>query len=503
MSRRAPPNAAAERAAQNQQTIKTLLKLEGNKTCADCKRNKHPATLDAEGDDDVPLNVVQEKAKLERGASLRAASTSSQPLAPPPRAAPPVDLFGDAPEPPARPSTTDTPGTRLPPPKSSGPPKQTKAADSLLGLDFFGGPPSSSSGRPSSSASTPGGSTAPSRPDLKQSILSLYASAPKPQPPPQHERQPSFGGMQSAPASGFGGLDDAFGGLNFNPPTSPPAPQQQPKSDPFAGYNNPTMKTNQRASVVPPQVTSPPLSGGGFFDAGPKLASKASIASKPPQIPQAKPDPLSSNDFGDFNFASSPAPAPVPSKTAPSASNDLFGFTEPSPPANPPQPTPVPQKPSVPAPASYTNSAFNLSAPTAPSQPAQKPAAPVSSTSGLNNMDAWGSSEAWATPEPTTTAPPKPKPAAPVKAPSIPMSSDFSAWGGAPASSNNQTSNSNNGWGSTPQAPKVAPDEDFGGWSSAAPETPARTNAPPVQNKPASSGSGFGGSDDLFSNVWE
>ena len=39
MSRR-PPNPAAERAAQNQQTIKSLLKLEANKICADCKRNK-------------------------------------------------------------------------------------------------------------------------------------------------------------------------------------------------------------------------------------------------------------------------------------------------------------------------------------------------------------------------------------------------------------------------------------------------------------------------------
>ena len=39
MSRR-PPNPAAERAAQNQQTIKSLLKLECNKVCADCKRNK-------------------------------------------------------------------------------------------------------------------------------------------------------------------------------------------------------------------------------------------------------------------------------------------------------------------------------------------------------------------------------------------------------------------------------------------------------------------------------
>ncbi|KZZ87365.1 stromal membrane-associated protein [Ascosphaera apis ARSEF 7405] len=36
-------NAAAERAAaQNQATVKSLLKLEGNKVCADCKRNKHP-----------------------------------------------------------------------------------------------------------------------------------------------------------------------------------------------------------------------------------------------------------------------------------------------------------------------------------------------------------------------------------------------------------------------------------------------------------------------------
>lgn len=39
MSRRAP-NPAAERAAQNTATIKSLLKLEPNKVCADCKRNK-------------------------------------------------------------------------------------------------------------------------------------------------------------------------------------------------------------------------------------------------------------------------------------------------------------------------------------------------------------------------------------------------------------------------------------------------------------------------------
>ena len=47
MSRRAP-NAAADRAAQNQTTVKSLLKLEGNKSCADCKRNKRMCHLSKE-----------------------------------------------------------------------------------------------------------------------------------------------------------------------------------------------------------------------------------------------------------------------------------------------------------------------------------------------------------------------------------------------------------------------------------------------------------------------
>ncbi|KAG0633687.1 hypothetical protein HOY80DRAFT_1103589 [Tuber brumale] len=40
MSRR--PNPTADKAAQNQQVIKSLLKLPGNKVCADCKKNKLP-----------------------------------------------------------------------------------------------------------------------------------------------------------------------------------------------------------------------------------------------------------------------------------------------------------------------------------------------------------------------------------------------------------------------------------------------------------------------------
>ncbi|KFY06161.1 hypothetical protein V491_08815, partial [Pseudogymnoascus sp. VKM F-3775] len=170
MSRRTV-DPAAERTARNAQTIKSLLKLEGNKSCADCKRNKHPrwaswnlgifvcircsgihrgmgthisrvksvdldswtdeqlqsvlvwgnsrankyweaklapghvpseakmenfirtkydskrwvmdgpipdpATLDAEGDDDIPLNLVKEKQDLQRSTSQRAVPGSA------------------------------------------------------------------------------------------------------------------------------------------------------------------------------------------------------------------------------------------------------------------------------------------------------------------------------------------------------------------------------------------------------------------------------------------
>lgn len=40
MSRR--PNPALDRAEANRATLKNLVKIEGNKSCADCKRNKHP-----------------------------------------------------------------------------------------------------------------------------------------------------------------------------------------------------------------------------------------------------------------------------------------------------------------------------------------------------------------------------------------------------------------------------------------------------------------------------
>ncbi|KAL8860547.1 MAG: hypothetical protein Q9178_002899 [Gyalolechia marmorata] len=583
MSRRVP-NPAADRAAQNQQTIKTLLKLEGNKSCADCKRNKHPrwaswnlgificircsgihrgmgthisrvksvdldawtdeqlqsvlrwgnsrankywesklapghapseakienfirtkyeskrwvldgpmpdpSTLDADGDDDIPLNVVQEKAKMERSSSQRLSSTSSQPAPVTSKPAPQIDLFGDVPIPPARPSTTDTPNIRPPPAKAAaGPAKQQKQGDSLLGLDFFGGPPSSSSARPSSATSTPGGTATPSRPDLKQSILSLYSSAPRTQPQPQHDSQEIFGGMQSPTSqqpSTSGGLDDAFSNLSFAS-TASPQPQSTSKIDPFASFSKPP--TQRSSFTSPPTKPTPPLGGGGFFDTGTKPTPKPVTASKPPVQPMRPlQTPGASNGLGDFSFASNTAPITKQPTITPS--NDLFDFSEPL----PSQPT----MSSKPAP-SNSNSAFNLSAPApAPvSQPAAKsaPVAPVSSNafSGFSNDDPWGSDNAWATPEPSTASKPKTE----TKSPAITTTNDFSSWGNS-----STTTKSNFGASSSfKETPKIAADEDFGGWSSAAPETPAATK-PPTQASTKPPG-GFGGSEDLFSNVWE
>ncbi|KAF2804690.1 ArfGap-domain-containing protein [Mytilinidion resinicola] len=550
MSRR--PNPAADRAAQNTQTLKSLVKLEGNKSCADCKRNKHPrwaswnlgifvcircsgihrgmgthisrvksvdldswtdeqlqsmlrwgnsrankyweaklapghvpseskienfirtkyeskrwvmdgpmpdpATLETEGDDDVPLNVVQEKAKLERSSSQRAASAGnqSQSIQPPARRPQNVDLFGDDPTPP-RPNT-GPPISRAAPPKAApAPPKQTRPADSLLGLDFFGGSQSAPPARPSST--TQATSSVPSRPDLKQSILSLYASAPKPPPQPQvhHGHSDSFGGLggiggmqsppvqqQSSQQSQFGGMNDAFSNLNFNPPPA----QQQPKPSAFSD-----LASFSSHRTTPQSTTSSAFGGGGsFFDTIPK---------SPPATTSIQKQRTFSSDggFGDFSSMTKTTPAAAPKPAASSGMGDLFDLSMPS-------STPAAaQKTTVVSPSTNMHSAFNLSAPAQP-KPAPAPAA-APSYSGFSNMDAWGSTDAWATSNTTTTAPAHTVPKSP-------------AWG-APAN---------------PVSPKISQDEDFGGWSSAAPApAPARSGG----SKPLG---GIGG-DDLFSNVWE
>ncbi|KAF1972789.1 ArfGap-domain-containing protein [Bimuria novae-zelandiae CBS 107.79] len=540
MSRR--PNPAADRAEQNRQTLKSLVKIEANKSCADCKRNKHPrwaswnlgifvcircsgihrgmgthisrvksvdldswtdeqlqsvlkwgnarankyweaklapghvpseakienfirtkyeskrwvmdgpmpdpASLDI-SDDDMPLSKVQEKVQIERSASQRLVGTSSR-AAPEPRAVPPpqpaIDLFGDETPAPPRASTGPPQARAVPSKAEPAPPKQTKAGDSLLGLDFLGSAPA----QPARPSSTGPAATAPSRPDLKQSILSLYAAKPAAAPQPQqHARQDSFGGLaspaQQSPQpqqSSFGGLNDAFSSLSFGQGAAP-----APKPSPFSGLDNFT------STKSPPSTSSSMFGGGGNF---------FSPKSPPPQAPKQ-----ASSGLGDFSAFSS-APAQPAQPAAPSSGmNDLLDLSMPSAPA------PAPQPPAQSMASPPMNSAFNLSQPAAP-KPALPSAAPppAATFSGFSNMDAWGSTDAWASPAPAQTT--------------------------QTTATTTHTQPKSPGWG----ASTITQDDDFGGWSSAAPVAPSTTTQHQTKstNKPAG---GFGGGDDLFSNVWE
>ncbi|KAH8722808.1 putative GTPase activating protein for Arf-domain-containing protein [Phaeosphaeriaceae sp. PMI808] len=536
MSRR--PNPAADRAEQNRVTLKNLVKLDGNKTCADCKRNKHPrwaswnlgificircsgihrgmgthiskvksvdldtwtdeqlqsvlkwgngrankyweaklapghvpseakienfirtkyeskrwtmdgpipdpSTLETD-DDDLPLSKVQEKVQLERSASQRLAGGPSQPRQPQARQQPTIDLFGDEPPAPQRPSTGPPVGAE------PAPPKQTKAGDSLLGLDFLGGGPTAQPARPSSTG--PATTAAPSRPDLKQSILSLYASKPAAPPQPQqHTRQESFGGLASPQAqtspqqSNFGGMNDAFGSLSFNQ-----AAQPAPKPSPFSGLDS------FSSAKSPPTTSSSNMFGGGgnFFDAKPK---------SPPTVQAQNRTTSPSSGLGNFSSFTSPAPSQPAASS--SGLGDLLDLSMPSAPAPAPKAAPPPvASPPI-------NSAFNLSTPAAPSAPAAQPTQATPSYGGFSNMDAWGSNDVWGSSAPS-------QPAATTTSSHVPPKSP--------------------GWG----APQVTQDDDFGGWSSAAPTKSTQPSTTTHTNAPSKPAGGFGGSDDLFSNVWE
>ncbi|GJN84044.1 hypothetical protein PLIIFM63780_007597 [Purpureocillium lilacinum] len=563
MSRRAP-NPAAERAAQNQATIKSLLKLEPNKVCADCKRNKHPrwaswnlgvfvcircsgihrgmgthisrvksvdldswtdeqlqsilswgnarankyweaklaaghapseakienfirtkyelkrwvmdgpmpdpATLDVDGDDDVPLSLVKEKQAIERKESIRKSSIGQSQA--PRRAAPEADLIGGDDPIPARASTVSPAANRVAPKAEPAAPKATNTKDSLLGLDFLGG--STAPPRPSSTpgVTSPGGQ---SRPDLKQSILSLYATAPKPQ--PQHQPQPhhhasqqqhgQFGGMPSPPMAQQGGFNDAFSSLSIgnNAPRAPAA-------DPFAGLGGGSSgRSNSQTSS---SNAFGGLSGGSFFDAKPSG----------PVAPLHQQRPSNSGFGGLGSFSSPPAQPAAPKPAQSSAMGDLFDLSSPV------SQTTTSPPPQTTAPAS-TSSVFNLSSPQ--NKPATSPPAAATSASAFGGMgmaDPWGGNE-WATPAPA----PAPAPAAPAKAsPELTKTTSSSlGWGSGGAFASTPIVPGSGG-GFNP-APKVAADEEFGGWASSA--APANTNAAAPKQ------SGFGGDEDLFSNVWQ
>ncbi|TQS32298.1 hypothetical protein Golomagni_07391, partial [Golovinomyces magnicellulatus] len=203
-----------------------------------------PSTLDADGDDNVPLSIIKEKQVIDKKVTARKASVgqSSRPTQD-------FDLIGGPDPAPTRTSAAAPPAPKAAP----APPKATSGRDSLLGLDFLGG--SSAPPRPASTPSTGG---AQSRPDLKQSILSLYASAPKPAPQQQQQQQQStqqgaFGGMGQQSQGSTGGFNDAFGGLSISSSSSP-----APAADPFASFGG---SSSARAT---PQISNSNSNNNAF-----------------------------------------------------------------------------------------------------------------------------------------------------------------------------------------------------------------------------------------------
>lgn len=446
-----------------------------------------PASLDVDGDDDVPLSIVKEKQTIDRKESMRKSSVGHQgssrsPVPPPPQA----DLIGGDDLPP-RASTTGPGPSHVPPKSAPAPPKASNPKDSLLGLDFLGEAPAAPP-RPASTNNT-GGMSGQSRPDLKQSILSLYASAPRPQQPPQQHSHSSsgsfggFGGMQSpslqtsnvghqSKNSTSGGLNDAFAGLSFGNMTSPKSPQK----DAFAGLTN--MSSN-RSTPQPATSSFSSLSGGGFFEPKP---------THPAPQHQAKLSTSTSDSFGAFSAA---AGSSKPTQSSSAALGDLFDWSNPSP---QPSAAPAPPKP-APAISPNTDSIFNLSATQPKPVPMSGPTTSTASslnTSAFNNSDVWGN--AWGNPDPTPVPAPAMKSPSPIKSPVLPSGNDFGPWGSTGGSFASQSIMPGASGGFAP-TPKVAADEEFGGWTSS---TGGNTN-----NKPGAKPIGGFGSEDLFSNVWQ
>lgn len=431
-----------------------------------------PASLDVDGDDDVPLSLVKEKQTIERKESQRKQSLGQS-------SAPQNDLLGgDDPIP--RASTTGPVAGKVPPKAEPAPPKATSTNSSLLGLDFLGSEPSP----PPRPASTTGSSAmgGPSRPDLKQSILSLYATAPRPQAQQQHAHSNSFGSMHSptVPAapqmsqqpahSSMGSMNDAFSNLSFSNLSSPKSPQNSA----FAGLGG--MSSSKSPPPQQPSAFSG-LGGGSFFDAKPAAAAAA---------PKPTPAPSSGGfgGFGDFTSSAAPAKTAAP---ASSALNDLFDFSSHSPATA----TPLPASSASTA---ATNSVFNLSQPKPSPAPAtttmtSNPLATMGGgSSALSGSDVWGGN-AWAEPTPKAPSPqPLMKPSA----------NDFGGWGssmGMGGGGGGSLANASivpGASGGLVTQPKVTADEEFGGWTSSTGTTSGNAG-----------GKGVGGSEDLFSNVWE
>lgn len=459
-----------------------------------------PATLDVEGDDDVvcqctpirsflgliirqPLNVIQEKAKLDQSSSLRTSSAPTQPPVPRRQAAQEIDLFGDSLEVGKTPISA-RPSSAAPPsqPQRSDP-KPGRAGDSLLGFDFYGmtQPP-----RPSSAASASAGLGGPSRPDLKQSILSLYASAPK---TVQPQQAPAPAAAVQGNHMPSGNELDAFEGLSMSSDANSPLP---PPQKPTA-FSPLASSTSLRPNVAPVRAANVTNT---FFDTQPIPTTVQVVKASSAPAPTPKTSGLrSSSGLGDFgDFSSGPSQATI-SKPA----IDLFDFSGTD--------EPVAGKAIAASRATTVNpsinSAFDLSGPRGMVEgrrTTEVSSKGMKTINSLGNEEGWGGDNAWASSSEGGRETSKASKASPTVATSGVMVGSWGAeWGGESREVKGVAGVAGPATIAAAE-PRVTADEDFGGWESST----VPSNDPASSTKSAAKGStGFGGSEDLFSNVWE
>lgn len=380
------------------------------------------------------------------------------------------------------PAFTPSSSKPTPPPKpDTTAPRQPKPADSLLGFDFFGSTQVAPPSKPASAATGQVNST--SRPDLKQSILSLYASSSRTSTPTPAQSTgtgssgyPTSSAFSPPPQSTRGGLDDAFASLSFG--TS--AVSAPPKFSTSNNFASPPPQSHSSAHTNPIHPNTS-VARGNFFDVKPP----SNFSSSPTTTNRQRGLSSSSGGFGDFTSATSPGWAPPP-QTGIANSSNLHSNVQ-----NTPAHSAI-FNPTASVSSNILTSPFNLST---TSDSTQQQMASRNVTSKPASIDPWGSSAIWASSNPTVSATNPPSKATSTTA----VSSDAWGWGEGRGNSNNSS-----GTVAVPsQPPQITGDEDFGGWESSAP--PSSTAQTKQSNGPASKPAGgfSGGGEDLFSNVWE
>lgn len=435
--------------------------------------------------------MVQEKTKLDQSTSTRPSSSTSQPTLPS-KSATNVDLIGEDTLGGARSGVTTPASQQKPKPVNSVPSKTDKPGESLLGLDFLGSSSTQSRGaeKPANALASNSGSGATSRPDLKQSILSLYSSASRP--PPSSSApltQPGALGIRQSPAGqpqgqSLGGLHDAFSGLNFSASSS--SSQERPAGSSFQSFGN---QPSQKSTPAAPQLTSPTSTSGGIFDLGSKADSTSQRAGQ------------FANMTGTPSTSGSALHTTAPTQTSSytKSSTDMSGLFDLSDSSSAQLPPKQPASLSD----DLQNSVFNLSASQSTTQ--SKPQGPsnlrnqmVNPTLAWSNTDPWASNDAWSGKDATSAQPTLPSIRA--SPPKTTHTSDL-GWSGAIGSSGGLRDGQGT-FGMPANPPKISEDEDFGGWSSAIPSTTS-VSTKPVGTSSGTGGGGISGNDDLFSNVWE